>query len=305
MVPLIYHFLLNTSSSSDDASPHFGLKCGIRDTYWDMIFGPNTPEYWDMFGQNTPESKICPDINESNGVWTWESFHPYSQMGCCLKSFKCPNPTDQIHFQIKSYFGIKTSPDNPNICEVMGLSTNIIFKYLDHRCPYRWIVMVWIESWIGFFWFWWIGSWILKSENPIHDPIQYDSDPNMRSKSDPNFWIGSDIPDLENVKNSTKNSCLDSRILWKSLIRFVVDCICWRNFWNVWICITHWVYKEYLHQRGYKLWKVSTQSHNRTKNKKFSDWLVLQTSEIGLKFDNVVHAVKRGRHLSNSPFKMA
>ena len=119
-------------------SCHPGVKCKDR-TYWD--------ETLDQFrGIILPELKICPDIHESNGVWTWESFHPYSQISCCLKSFKCPNPTNQIHFQIKSHFGIKTSPLNPNICEVMGLS-----KYLDHGCPYRWIVMVRIESLIGFF----------------------------------------------------------------------------------------------------------------------------------------------------------
>ena len=82
----------------------------------------------DLFGLECPERNIfnaaaeCPLITESDGVWFWETPHPYSSLTCCLDSFKCPNPSDQIHIQIKSYFGIKTS-SNPNQCEVKGVES--------------------------------------------------------------------------------------------------------------------------------------------------------------------------------------
>ena len=84
----------------------------------------------DLFGLECPERNIfmapsnavaeCPMITESDGVWFWETPHPYSSLTCCLDTFKCPNSYHQIHIQIQSYFGIKTS-SNPNQCEVKGV----------------------------------------------------------------------------------------------------------------------------------------------------------------------------------------
>ena len=79
----------------------------------------------DLFGLECPERNAaaeCPLITESDGVWFWETPHPYSSLTCCLDTFKCPIPSHQIHIQIKSYFGIKTS-SNPNQCEVKGIKS--------------------------------------------------------------------------------------------------------------------------------------------------------------------------------------
>ena len=85
------------------------------------LFGLECPERG-MF--MTPSNAVaeCPLITESDGVWFWETPHPYSSLTCCLETFTCPNSSHQIHIQIKSYFGIKTS-SNPNQCEVKGVQS--------------------------------------------------------------------------------------------------------------------------------------------------------------------------------------
>ena len=85
------------------------------------LFGLECPERG-MFMTPSNATAECPLITESDGVWLWESPHPYSSLTCCLDTFKCPSPSHQIHIQIQSYFGIKTS-SNPNQCEVMGVKS--------------------------------------------------------------------------------------------------------------------------------------------------------------------------------------
>lgn len=89
-------------AAEDETKSYFGLECPERNMF-------RLP--------SDPDRNKCPTIDESEGVWTWETPHPYSNLTCCLETFKCPNPSHQIHIQIKSYFGIRVS-SNPNRCEV-------------------------------------------------------------------------------------------------------------------------------------------------------------------------------------------
>ena len=84
-----------------------------------LSFGLQCP----LMSEFNPDTSKCPTMNnvmESEAVWIWESPHPYSFLTCCVETLKCPVASHQIHMQIKSFFGIKTS-SNPNQCEVKGI----------------------------------------------------------------------------------------------------------------------------------------------------------------------------------------
>ena len=116
-------------------SPPPGPSESIFESAMGMIPTSESKEQ-DLFGLECPERNIfmapsnavaeCPMITESDGVWFWETPHPYSSLTCCLDTFKCPKSSHQIHIQIKSYFGIKTS-SNPNQCEVKGIKSFLAF----------------------------------------------------------------------------------------------------------------------------------------------------------------------------------
>ena len=118
-------WLLEGPSSAPDPSE------SVFESAMEMIPTSENTEQ-DLFGLECPERGMfmtpgsataeCPLITESDGVWFWETPHPYSSLTCCLDTFKCPNSSHQIHIQIKSYFGIKTS-SNPNQCEVKGVQS--------------------------------------------------------------------------------------------------------------------------------------------------------------------------------------
>ena len=116
---------------------------GPSESIFDSVIGViPTPEdeEQDLFGLECPERNMfrapsnatsqCPLIKEYEGIWLWETPHPYSSLTCCLDTFKCPDSSDQIHIQIKSYFGIQTN-SNPNQCEVKG--SNHKKNYTDSK----------------------------------------------------------------------------------------------------------------------------------------------------------------------------
>ena len=115
----------------EEPSPASDPSESVFESAMEMIPTSENTEQ-DLFGLECPERGMfmtpgsataeCPLITESDGVWFWETPHPYSSLTCCLDTFKCPNSSHQIHIQIKSYFGIKTS-SNPNQCEVKGVQS--------------------------------------------------------------------------------------------------------------------------------------------------------------------------------------
>ena len=120
----IFDLFEDPSIASDPSEPVFESEMGMippPENKEDDLFGLECPERG-MFMTPSNATAECPLITESDGGWFWETPHPYSSLTCCLDTFKCPNSSHQIHIQIQSYFGIKTS-SNPNQCEVKGMNS--------------------------------------------------------------------------------------------------------------------------------------------------------------------------------------
>ena len=121
----------SVSGSSKSSGPTFGPAIGpipAAEDETQSFFGLKCPEP-NMFRPSIdPDNNYCPTIKQYNGVWIWETPHPYSHLTCCLDTFQCPNPPEQIHLQLQSFFGIKTNL-NPNQCEVKGVHFKALYYF--------------------------------------------------------------------------------------------------------------------------------------------------------------------------------
>ena len=116
-------------SGSSESSGIFGPTTGPKPATEDETqssFGLKCPEP-NMFRPSIdPDNNYCPAIKQYDDVWIWETPHPYSHLTCCLDTFQCPNLSEQVHLQLQSFFGIKTSL-NPNQCEVKGVHFKALY----------------------------------------------------------------------------------------------------------------------------------------------------------------------------------